>query len=319
MRKKYLYLLMPLVFISCDIKEDEISKSQSITNPTQTYIINGDIEYISEITDGSKPTKAKLVYDIPKNKFKTETTGNITSKVAGQSIINFNYGIGDPTNSGCTVKKYNNGDSYVTDSGVYGYNPARQNDGYLIRGYGVPHHNLYYGSLVLFASNKGRKVTVEGRDPKVYNDNLSTISAISIEYPFKSNVTYEISVRVFFKDNRMLIDKVQSTGFPTLNASLENSGILFGGGPSCQNDLRHSATELNYIKYYTLEDNIIKERTITYKFSPTQVKKALKFNLLPARGARGTNAKIPTNNYTMAVRTVTITEKPFDPSLNITQ
>ena len=313
MRKISFYLILTFIITSCDSKEDSTLKSKALNNPMQLYIINGDIEYYSEITDGSKPKPPILVYDIPD---KTKESTNLTSKTEEQSVtMNFNYGIGGSTKSGCTVKVYNNGNSYFTDAGVYGHVPS-DDSGYVIRGYGTPHHNFDYHSLIMSTSNKGIK-REEQRTGRIINHNLSTISAISIEYPFTANVTYEISVKTFFKDNRKMIDNVQSSGFPTLSAALQNSGILFGGITTCENSFRQIGVTENYIKNYTLEDNILKDRIIIFKFSPTEVKNAISFTLTPHTGGRGVDVPIPTNSYTMALRSVTITEKPFDPSINI--
>ncbi len=305
--------MLTFIITSCDNKEELNSKSQALNNPMQLYIINGDIEYYSEITDGSKPKGPIFVYDIPE---KREKVTNLTSKSEENSItINFNYGIADYPNSGCTDEKYdgNSGKNYIV--GVYGPNPVNRS-GFLVRGYGKPNHNYYYNSLILKASNKSIKFE-EQRTGRIINSNLSTISAISIEYPFKANITYEITVKTFFNDNRKLVENVHSSGFPTLTAALQDSGILFGGIATCENSFRPIGITANYTKDYTLEDNIIKDRTLTYKFSPTEVKNALSFTLIPHTGGRGVDIPIPANDYTMLLKSVTITEKPFDPSLNI--
>jgi hypothetical protein len=313
MRKFSFYLMLTFVITSCDNKEDLTSKSQALNNPMQLYIINGDIEYYSEITDGSKPKKPILVYDISKKK---EDVNNLTSKSEENSVtINFNYGITDYPNSGCTTEKYNGSSGKNYTVGVYGPNPVNRS-GFLVRGYGKPHHNFDYNSLILQASNKGTK-REEQRTGRIINYNLSSISAISIEYPFKPNITYEISVKTFFKDSRKWINNVQSSGFPTLHAALQDSGNLFGGITTCEDSYRQIGVTENYLKTYTLEDNILKDRTVIYKFSPTEVKNALSFTLTPHTGGRGVDVPIPTNSYTMQLRSVTITEKPFDPSLNI--
>lgn len=319
MRKNYYYLLFIFIIASCDSKEDLPSTNQSTNYPQQLYIINGDIKCYANITDGSKPKAPIFIYDIPE-KTKEDITYKTTSKTSEQStFINFDYGIADSTKSGCTFDKYNqsSGTYTTTDAGVYGHNPAPQDNGYLVRGYGVPYHNQYYNALILQTTNKAIKRT-DTRTNVTINDNLPTIAAISIEFPFKANVTYEISLKTLFIDNNLLIGTVASNGYPTLHAALQDSGILFGGITTCEKTSRQSGIAENYIKSYTLENNIKKERIITYKFSPTEAKNALAFILRPHTGGRGVDVKIPTNNYTMRLRTVTITEKPFDPSLNIT-
>lgn len=330
MRKIYAYLFLTFTFLSCDNKEELTSKSQSGKKPTQTYIINGDIEYTSEITDGSKPKKSIFIYDIPKEIKENETTKKISSKTSEQTVtINFGYSTGSSTNSGCTIKRYNNGNSYYTDAGVYGSNPypypSPEVPLYLVRGYGVPHLNLYYGSLVLFVENK--KVQFQTRR-EVINDNQPNGSAISIEYPFKANISYEISIKVTFHDNIYLVDKIYSDGFPTLYAQLKDDGIIHARSYKTQTQdpcdkegvisLDEYAIDYqNNTRSYTLESRAVIERNLIFKFSPTKEKKALLISLHPATSKSGYGATIRKNNYTMRMPSVTITEKPFDPSLNI--
>lgn len=312
MRKFSFYLMLVFIIASCDSKEELTSKSQLLNNPMQLYIINGDIEYYSEITDGSKPKPPIFVYDIPE---KTEEVNNLTSKTEANSVtINFNYGITDYPNSGCTDERYDKytGKNYTV--GVYGPNPVNR-DGFLVRGYGKPYHNFAYNTLFLQASNKGyTTLTTRGL---LLNDNLSKTSAISIEYPFKANVSYDIEVKTYFRDNRYLIDNVHSSGFPSLYAHLRDTGIIAEGEAGCKDNLIPIVTEQNYIKPYTLDSPALITRNIIFKFSPLQAKNALIFALNPTQGGRGTDVKIPTNSYTMALYSVKITEKPFDPSLNI--
>lgn len=323
MRKIYFYLLATFIITGCDSMEESSSKSQSTKNPTQTYIINGDIVYEAEITDGSKPKKPIFIYDIPEKK---NNSNKLTYKTTGESVLlNFNYGIVDYTKSGCTIKRYNDGNSYYTDSGVYGPIPYNY-DGYLIRGFGTPYHNYYYNSLVLHASNKGMKST--DRTGKIWHDNNNNGSAISIEYPFKENVTYEISIETVFYDNRYIAEKVHSNGYPTLYAQLKDDGIIVSPdinscGDNGINNIYgyymsgYDSYLTNYTRSYTLDSRAIIQRTLVFKFSPTEKKNALVFSLHPSTSTPGYGAPISTNNYTMALPIVNITEKTFDPSLNI--
>lgn len=322
MRKFSLYLMLTFIITSCDSKEELTSKSQALNNPMQLYIINGYIKYYSEITDGSKPKKPILVYDIPP---KTEKVNNLTSKTSQQSVnMNFGYGIADNTKSGCTITRYmQSGKIYETDAGVYGSNPAPQNDGYLVRGYGVPHQNPYYGALALFVGNRGIKTT---NRRGIYHDNISNGSAISIEYSFKANVTYEISIKATFHDNRKSIDNTYSSGYPTLFVQLKDNGIISARSHRTQTqdpcdregviDLDEYANQ-NYTRSYTHDSRIEAQKNLVFNFSPTEEKKALLISLHPTIGIPGYETPIPTNSYTMILPLITITEKPFDPSLNV--
>lgn len=327
MRKISFYLILTFIITSCDSKEDSTLKSMALNNPMQLYIINGDIEYYSEITDGSKPKPPIFVYDIPN---KTENATNATAKTSGQSTsIDFGYGIGNSTKSGCTVKVYNNGNSYYTDAGVFGPNPYSypypETKSYAVRGYGQPHLNNYYGALILFVSNKGQK---ENRSRGIWHDNTPNGSAISIEYPFKANVSYDITIKATFYDNRYSIDKVHSSGYPTLYVQLKNDGIITGenlrnetSDPCDRNGTivvnnRYTYNDPNFTRSYTLDSPAIIQRTLVFKFSPTEEKNALLLSLHPTVGIAGYETPIPTNNYTVTLPLITITEKEFDPSIN---
>jgi len=325
MRKFSFYLMLVFITSSCDSKEELTIKSQALNNPMQLYIINGDIEYYSEITDGSKPKAPILVYDIPD---KTEEANNLTSKTSEQSVtMNFNYGIAGSTKSGCTITRYmQSGKTYETDAGVYGPNPAPQNDGYLIRGYGVPHQNPSYGALALFVGNRGFK-TQDRRG--VLHDNQQNGSAISIAYPFKPNITYEISITATFRDGRYLIDKVYSSGYPTMFVQLKNDGIITARSYRTQTEdpcdregivsIDEYANDYpNYTRSYTLDNQgEYVKKILVFKFSPIQEKKALLISLRPTIGRAGYEAPIPTNSHIVIIPSINITEKPFDQSLNI--
>lgn len=315
--------------MSCDNGEDLPSKNQSTNYPQQLYIINGDLEYYADITDGSKPKKPIFVYDIPKEADKINTIQKTTYKNTEQSVsINFGYGIGNPTNSGCTVKRFNNGNSYYTDAGVYGGNPYSypypETTSYLVRGFNTPHLNPYYGSLILFVSNKEIKSSIRNG---IWHDNDKRGSAISIEYPFKANITYEISMKVTFHDNRYLTEKVFSDGLPTIFVQLKDDGTIVQDIDPCDNKginniygyytSGNDSYLLNYTRSYTLESRGVIQRTLAFKFSPTEEKKALLISVHPATSRAGYGAQILKNNYTMVMPLINISEKPFDPSLNV--
>ncbi|WKL48124.1 hypothetical protein Q1W71_24630 [Flavobacterium pectinovorum] len=327
MRKNYYYLLFIFIIASCDNKEELPSKDQSTNYPQQLYIINGDIEYWSDITDGSKPKDPIFVYDIPKEADKIDTIQKSTSKTSEQSVsLNFAYGIYDPTNSGCTIKKYNGNKEYYTDAGVYGPNPYPQANGYLVRGYGRAHQNQYYGSLVLFVGNKEEKRTDSRGGVRIENEKNG--SAISIEYPFKANVTYEINIKATFYDNRYLLEKKFSDGFPTVYAQLKDNGIITlpnirnQNQDPCErkdlNDLDGYAKDyLNYTRSYTLDSRGQVQKNINFKFSPIKEKNALLISLHPKIGTINSELPAANNNYTMTLPLITITEKTFDPSINV--
>lgn len=322
--KNLLFLLLLIFITSCDKNDELPTKTQAQNNPMQLYIINGDIEYYSEITDGSKPKKPIFIYDTPN---KTEEINSSTSKVSEESTtLDFRYGDDVSTKSGCTIDRYYRNNFYKTDKGVYGPNPHPYHriPSCLIRGFGKPHQNLYYNCLVLFAGNKEFKT----RDRRgIMHRNKSHGSAISIEYPFKANVTYEITTKVSFRDNRYLINKVFSNGYPTMFVQLKDSGVIIPKKISrtqkldpCTKEGVIDLTINNYnnlTRFYTLDSRPSTMKNLVFKFSPTEQKNALSISLHPAISPIGYGVPIETNNYTMTLATITITEKPFAPSLNI--
>lgn len=323
MKKIIFCLLLAFIITNCDNKEEDLQKNETI-NSKQLYIINGSIEYISDITDNTKSTKPKFVYQIPE--ITNEKNEKIYSKNSDeQVIINFAYGIAESTKSGCTrdIYTHSTGQFYTTDNGVYGPNPAPQVNGYLIRGYGQPHQNQYYGSLVLFAKNEIYKTISRGQ---IWHNNKRGGSAISIEYPFKANVTYEIHIKTFFHDNRKLVDDKYSEGYPTLYAQLTDDAIIRGyinrrteTTDPCDKEGINALSDSNpnYTRSYTLNDQALTMKNIIFLFSPTEEKKAILISLHPAIGTAGVGTHIPTNNYTMRLPSITINEKTFDPSLNV--
>lgn len=241
----------------------------------------------------------------------------ITNKSAeGTVVLNFSYGLAGNLNSGCSVDIYSNkSGTYTPNYGTYGYNPyPLYPHQYLIRGYGKPYHNFYYSCLILRTSNKNIQIT--SRYNYTYNDNLATMSSMSIEYHFKPNVTYEISLLTHFVDNRKLTESKHSEGFPSLIAELRDSPVLSNIEGACENNLRNWGYLVNYHRSYTLEDNTIKDRNITFKFSPTEQKNALIISLIP-KLTEDRTVEAPYSDYTMLLPTVTIKELPFDPSINV--
>lgn len=318
MRKIYFYLLAPFIVIGCDSTEELSSRSQSEKKPTQTYIINGDIVYEVEITDGSKPKEPIFIYDIPEKRIDYKKTTNKSSD--GIFVFDFSYGISNK-NSGCSIDIYSSSSgTYYKNYGVYGYNPFPYNpltNEYLIRGYGKPYHNYYYNSLVFKTSNKNNQY-LHPRYNYIVNDNIATTSAMSIEYQFKPNITYEISLVTYFNDNRKLTEDKQSEGLPSVIVELRDSPILSTIDEACENNLRNWSSLVNYKRSYTLEDNVIKYRTITFKFSPTAQKNALVISLIP-KSTESRAIEAPKSDYTMLLPTITIKELPFDPSINVNE
>lgn len=329
MKKNYFIILL-IIFASCDKNDNSLPKSQSTSNPKQVYIINGDIEYEAEVSDISDYSPLpKFIYDNLNDIIKETAKEKTTNKTAENSVtLTFDYGIAGSTKSGCTMSVLDphSLQRYTTDNGVYGPFPYAQEQGHLVRGFGLPHHNLSYNSLIFFARNKSKETANERGEIKTTNDKEG--AAISIEYPFKANVTYEITLKAVFRDNKYLVEKKRSTGYPTVYVELKDDGIIKPSSaryqnqdPCKQKDLNEVGTYPydNYSRSHTLEDTPRDYfgKDLTFKFSPTEQKNALLISFHPAIGAERIGIPIPENNYTIILPRIIITEKPFDPTINV--
>ncbi|MDQ1163578.1 hypothetical protein QE422_003946 [Chryseobacterium sp. SORGH_AS 447] len=105
-------------------------------------------------------------------------------------------------NGGCTFKYIA---STAIDSDIleltscFGPNPIYQNN-YLVRGYGKPRRAMYgenWWGVLLEATNKGKTVINRGVSELINDD---TSKAISIEYPFEKNATYQVILTTEIKD-----------------------------------------------------------------------------------------------------------------------
>lgn len=144
-----------------------------------------------------------------------------------------------------------------------------------MRGQGQPHHNFYYNSLVMMTSNRGKQSISRGQ---IINSNASRGSAISIEYPFKANTSYEITLFTYFNDDVYAVDKVNSNGFPTVSVQLKDSPILLDNTDACgiENMIRITELNPNYIKSYVLENHIKESKTLKFNFSLQKLKELYK-------------------------------------------
>jgi len=242
-----------------------------------------------------------------------------THRVSTQSV-DIEFKLGYDFKSGCTDQDLDYNDKWYTNTSVYGPNPAI----YAVRGYGKPKHITAFFTLALFASNKAVART-NPRTGAAYTAQEPRGSAISIEYPFKANVTYEIAVKTLFRDNISVFQSPKrSNGFPTLYAELRTTPEMSGtyqdpclglGVVGIQGSYPNPHM---YTKSQTLANNIQEYKTFVFKFSPLEERKALKITLNPkeadSRGA--VNLQVPESSYTMLLPLISITEKPFDPSIN---
>lgn len=145
-------------------------------------------------------------------------------------------------------------------------------------------------------------------------------AAISIEYPFQPNTTYEITINALVNDVITQLedrydDIKQSEAFSTIAVELKESpeipGVdpcakrpVVGNGLASGNHYKRQKTEKPPTPYYAL-------KTFVFNFSIIEEKKALIIYVLPELGE---HPYIPRSIFNIDIRNIKIVQKPFDPT-----
>lgn len=223
-----------------------------------------------------------------------------------------------------------------TSTQCYGPNPLYQN-GYLIRGYGKPRRaskmrsESWFG-VKLEAKNFPKTIISRGLTQLV-NDQES--NAISIEFPFQANVTYEINLKTQLTDyvkvikspssglhTTSLADRYKdidgSEAFPNLDIQLVDNPIILGDDPCAdkpvvQSELLGSA---NYIRRQKAEKTIHwarEDKDFLVYFSTTEAKNAILIKFLPGITEERYPPHVPKSWFWLDIKNIKIVQKPFDP------
>jgi hypothetical protein len=243
--------------------------------------------------------------------------------------IDFNYGNAH-FDGGCAIQSIS-GDDIVLRRNVYGPSPVRKDDGFIVRGFRTPAHSFHYGCMVMFTDNIVVNSDRQTRDGNAIQTSKSTGAAISVEYPFLANVTYQISVRTKFIDTRKLVDNVSSDGLPYLYVELKDSpvipvkddpcadsGVILLGNTTVINGRTYRDLNSKYYRFAQPESHAQMYRTFVFKFSPTENKNALVISLHPSTVSETDRYKIAINRYIMLLPDIIIEQSEFDPSINTT-
>jgi hypothetical protein len=305
--KKSLLVLSSLILVNCG-GNDLLNSQEEIQTPN---ILNKQSLVQSKISSLENKTET-VVMDL------SFETGTI-SEGGGCS---FKYALGP------------NSDIY-TSTECYGPNPIYQN-GYLVRGYGKPmrastmRSNPWFG--VKLEAKNDPKTVINGGRAELRNDQLST--AISIEFPFQANVTYEISLRTQLTDyiakvkspsNGFYVpyaddyDIDKSEAFPTLDLSLADKPDIPGDDPcGSKPSVASGFTEpVNYTRKQKAEKTtqwITEDKNFTFYFSTTQAKNAILIKFLPGITEEINPPHVPQSWFWLDIRNIKIVQKPFDPT-----
>jgi hypothetical protein len=242
--------------------------------------------------------------------------------------LTFSKGL-NPANGGCTFKVlHSNGSGSYDSTNSFGPNPISYH-GYFVRGYGNPRTDaFYYEGVELNAKNKGKYILNRGNQELV-NDPIS--NAISIEFPFQANVTYEIILSTYIKDIISSIkndpyntpmdddyDVDESEAFPIIVAELRDTPEIPGDNPCAERPMAGSPFISSPNYYKELKAEYSKPPSYEYKdfvfyFSTKEQKNGLIIYFYPEITGRNPS-HVPESDYTLDIKNIKVIEKPFDPA-----
>ncbi|WP_353150220.1 hypothetical protein [Chryseobacterium sp.] len=232
------------------------------------------------------------------------------------------------SSGGCSYIDENINGTYVTTR-AFGPNPLELY-GYQVRGYGRPRRSLDWKGIRLLAGNRPQIVNSGGGFSPGENFSIDDqyTSAISIEFPFETNTTYEIILGTIIEDNiyKEQHDQYQqqddyhglqqSQGFPTVALELKDTPEIPGTTPCSGRPLVQNVfISPNYYKKQKAEITVppsYEAKNFTFNFSTTEAKKAFIIYFLPNNS--GGVQPIPENSFSMYLKNLKIIKKPFDPS-----
>lgn len=211
---------------------------------------------------------------------------------------------------------------------AFGPNPTNFYN-YTIRGYGQPRTDLSYKGIQLRTGNRPTNVVTFGQNYLI--DNVYE-SAISIEFPFLANVTYEINLQTIvedfiYKEQHDRYDQnddyhglQQSQAFPTVAVELKDTPQISGNNPcGGRPAIGNMFIQRNYFKKQKAEITVppsYEQKTFTYNFSTTENKNALIIYFLPERSGMQPNY-VPESSFNLNITNIKITQKPYNPAFYV--
>lgn len=239
--------------------------------------------------------------------------------------LDLNKPLGQPDGGGCSFKTGHSVDNIYTSTAAFGPNPLSF-FGYTFRGYGKPRTDGFNWKGIRFqAGNRPATVLSSRGQSRLVNDLFE--NALSIEFPFESNATYEIILDTIIEDfiyteqhdqydqNDDYHGLQQSQAFPTLAVELANTPEIYGSAPCAGRPvLNNRFISENYYKTQKVEITVppsYEKKTFVFNFSTTESKAAFLIYYLPERGS---DPYIPESSFKMNLTGIKIIKKAFDPT-----
>ncbi|GEN69315.1 hypothetical protein [Chryseobacterium rhizosphaerae] len=231
-----------------------------------------------------------------------------------------------PDGGGCSFEAGYNIDNTYTSTAAFGPTPLTFL-GYTIRGYGIPRTDAFLWKGIRFsASNKPQTTDIGGGRNPIINNNPKS-NAISIEFPFQANFTYEIRLDTSIQDfiyhikhgssNAIadLYNVDQSQGLPTVGVELTNSPQIRGNDPCAKRPIVNNSFVSNYFKQEkaVVSYGAYTKNEFIFNFSLTESQNAIIIYFQPELSGLTPNF-VPESDFSMLLQNVKIIQKPFDPS-----
>lgn len=273
------------------------------------------------------------------NSIKKSKSGALSKTTSENVVMDLSFETGVISDGGGCSFDYilTAGGNPSTSTQCYGPNPILQN-GYLIRGYGRPkrasamRYDSWFG-VKLEARNDSKVTINRGREELT---NIQESNAISIEFPFQANVTYEIKLKTKVTDYVKVI-KSPSSGmassslaerykdidgsekFSNLSIQLTDSPVIPGTDPCADKPVVSSEflEPANYRRTQQAEKTTVwafEDKDFTFYFSTKEAKNALLIKFLPGINEERNPSYVPRSWFWLDIRNIKIVQKPFDPT-----
>lgn len=204
--------------------------------------------------------------------------------------------------------------------------------GFNIRGYGAVRYPLVMerkqgDGLVFEAYNKPGEIWSPRQNQFFKRDDPQS-NAISIEYPFEGNFTYEVRMEIFLVDKLVRNNSSspltpfsvrQSQGSAHLFAYLDNNPEF--PASSCKGNTKLTFLIRSDIKHVYYKERIFnnsdnqKPFELVFNFSPLEARSALKIGLI-VDSSENQQLKTLESYYYMNFKSLKVTKKTFNPRYN---
>ncbi|MEG0928356.1 hypothetical protein [Chryseobacterium sp.] len=241
--------------------------------------------------------------------------------------LDLNKTLLQPSGGGCSFTAGHSIDNLYTSTAAFGPNPLTF-FGHIFRGFGKPRTDEFNWKGIRFRSGNRPKTIINRGQPTLVDDPFE--NALSIEFSFQANATYEITLDTIIEDfiyteQHDQYDQYddyhglqQSQAFPTLALELKDTPIIPGNNPCGGRPNIGRFFTSPYFKKQKAEITATpsyEQKTFVFKFSITEVQNALIIYFLPEHSGT-TPQYIPESSFNMFLRNIKIVQKPFEQPSN---